>query len=306
MAEQMSMDSILNDDKPEPAAPAAVEKPAAEAPAAAAPVERPTSSRKEWADKEQAAQGRVRDPETGQFVKAEEKPAEPAKEPAKPEAKAEPVAPAPPAAPVAAPAAPAAPAPQEMTEKERAFLRAVQEERGKRQELERRLAAIEAARTQPAAPGEAPKTFWDDPEGSLKKHQEEIRKETVNARLQTAELIARRAHPDFDEKIEVFRKIAEQTPGLVGQMLAAQDPAEFAYGLGKNHLELQQAGSIEGLRAQIEKETRVKLEAELKEKADKLAAERAALPPSLSEAPSRGVNRPTWGGPPSMEDILKG
>lgn len=297
MAEQMSLTDVLSEKEPEPREPAAPAAPPAEAPAPSTepPVERAKSSRKAHEDKEQAAQGRVRDPDTGQFVKIEEKAAEAPKAPeAKaPEAKA--------------PATPAAPPQQEFTEKEKAFLRTAEEERRKRQELERRLAALEGARQQqPQAPQEPAKTFYDDPEGALAKQMAEIRKENINTRLSTAELIARRHHPDFDEKIAVFNQIVEKTPGLIGQMIAAADPAEFAYGLGKSHMELQQAGSIEGLRAQIEKETRLKVEAEMKEKAEKLAQERAALPPSLSEARSTGVNRPVWGGPPPLDDVLKG
>ena len=130
--------------------------------------------------------------------------------------------------------------------------------------------------------------------------------EATNARMQMAEFIARQKHTDFDEKIAVFAEVLKQTPGLAQQWLAFPDPAEFAYSLGKNHMELQQAGSIDGLRAKIEKETRIKLEEELKLKAEAMAKERAALPPSLSEAHSKGVNKPVWGGVPSMDDILKG
>lgn len=304
MPEQMtiSMDDILSDKKP--AAPEAPTAPAPEKavePAAApeAPkVERPLSRKKQWQDREQDAQGRVRDPDTGQYVAKEEKKAEeaPAKEPPAEPAKAETAKPA-----VAAPQ-------QEFTDKEKAFQRAMMEERGKRQELERRLAAVEAAKG--PASTEAPKTFWDDPEAALAKHRAEIRTEATNARLQTSEFIARQKHQDFDEKVATFEKILQQTPGLAQQWLASPDPAEFAYTTGKNHLELEQAGSIDQLRAKIEKETearvRLKLEAELKEKAEVLARERAALPPSLSDARSTGENKHVWGGVPSMEDILKG
>jgi len=256
-------------------------------------VERSQSRRKTWADKEQDAQGRVRDPETGQFVAKSETTEE---APAKTElAKSEP------AKPVVAPQ-------QEFTEKEKAFQRAMMEERGKRQELERRLSAIEAAKAA-SSPGEPAKTFWDDPEAALARNKAEIRTETTNARLQMAEFISRQKHQDFDEKIEEFGKILQQTPGLHAQWLAAPDPAEFAYTTGKNHMELQQAGSMEEMRAKIERETsarvRAEVEAELKAKAEALAKERAALPPSLSEARSTGVNKPVWGGPPSLDDIVR-
>lgn len=267
------------------------------------PVEKAESRRKKWMDREQEAQGRVRDPETGQFkpkevkeektdkveettqVKAEDK-KEPVKESQK-ETK------------------PAA-VQQEFTDKEKAFLRAAEEERRKRQILEKEIAEIKSK-----LPKEPEKTFWDDPEAALKAHEDRIKQEATNARLQMAEFTARQKHPDFDEKIAVFGEVIQKTPGLHQQWLSSPDPAEFAYQVGKNHKDLQEVGSIEEMRAKIERETtarvRAEVEAELKAKAEKLAKEREAIPESLSKARSTGsVNRPVWNGPTPMDDILKG
>lgn len=293
MNEQITMDDIL-EDKP---AEAPTETPAAEAPAAppteTAPVERPTSRRMVHRDKEQLAQGRVRDPETGQFApkpeeaKAEEKPKEEPKESPKAE--------------VVKHTAPQ----QEMTDKEKAFLRAAEEERRKRQALEREL---QEARSKAPATTEPAKTFWDDPEGWMSRHQEQQRQERLKERLGVAEMLARSKYTDFDEKVATFTDMAKTTPGLIQAWLASPDPAEYAYRAGKNHMELREAGSIDGLKAKIEKEAYAKARAdmkkELEEKSAALAKERAALPPSLSEARSTGVNKPVWSGPPSMEDIL--
>lgn len=301
--QQMSLEGILSGEKPAPREPVA-EKPMPEIPALGdtplpeqPKIERPVSRKVAMRDKEQLAQGRVRDPETGQYTKIESKP----EEPAKPEAPKEPVKaeePAKPAVPSAAPQ-------QEFTEKEKAFLRAAQEERGKRQELERRLAAMEAAK----GPAEPAKTFWDDPEAALKAHEDRIRQEATNARLGMAEFTARQRHPDFDEKVAKFAEIIQGTPGLHQQWLASPDPAEFAYTIAKNHMELQQVGSMEEMRAKIERETearvRTKIEAELKAKADIMARDRAAIPPSLSDARSSGpANRPVWNGPTPLDSIL--
>ena len=301
--EQLLMTDILSDEPPKKPEPVEAPAPDAAAPAPdeAAAAEKQAredsykSKRRQAREKEAIAQGKVRDPATGQFV---------APPPAAPEAKgAEPSATATPEAKAADPAKAAAPQ-QEFTEKERAFLRAAQEERQKRQELEKRLAAIEAA-----APKEPAKTFWDDPEAALKANQDAIRSEVTNARLQMAEFHARQRHTDFDEQIATFSELVKQTPGIVPQWLAAPDPAEFAYRLGKNHRELQEVGGIEQMRAKIERETaarvRAEVEAELRAKADALAKDRAALPPSLSDAKATGgASKPVWGGPPSMTSIL--
>lgn len=310
--QQMSLGDILSDEKPAPREPATPAPKAEEKPALDIPVlgdsplpekpkiERPVSRKVAMRDKEQLAQGRVRDPETGQYVKVEDKDEKGEKPPefAKPQepAKAEP---AKPAAPIAAPQ-------QEFTEKEKAFLRAAQEERGKRQELERRLAAIEAAK-----PKEPEKGFWDDPEGALAKQKQDFQQALTGMRLQTAEGIARSRYKDFDEKVAVFSELAQSTPGLGQQMLQAPDPAEFAYRTAANHMAIKEAGGIEELRAKIERDTtarvRAEVEAELRAKADALAKAREALPGSLSDARSTGAaNRPVWSGPPSLDEILKG
>ncbi len=298
MPEQMSMDDILSDAPAKPA-----EKPA-EAPAPEAAPERthePVSSlRREHQRKEFEAQGR--DPETGKFVKKEEAPAAPAEKP-KEEAKA------------AEPAKPAAPQQEEMTPKEKAAFAKAADETRKRQALEQRLRELEARVQQPAqaAPQgqqEAPKTFWDDPEGALKRQEQVMQQAVLGTRLQTAEAIARSRYPDFEEKVGIFRDLALRTPGLAQQMLMANDPAEFAYRTAANHKAIQDAGGVDALVAKAREEERAKvrqeLEAELKAKAETLAKDRAALPGSLTDAPSKGSNRPVWSGPTSMQDILKG
>lgn len=298
--EQLSMDSILNDEpqkRPEAEAPAV--EPAAPEPDAAAKETAEEQRREEYKskrnkarDKEAIAQGKVRDPDTGQFVSPpkDAKAAEPAKaeEPAK----------------AAEPAKPAAPAAPEFTDKEKAFLRAAQEERGKRQELERRIAAMEAGK-----PKEPEKGFWDDPEGALAKHEQKLQMAITGQHLKTSETIARTRYTDFDEKVAKFAELAQTVPGLGQQMIASADPAEFAYKTAKNHMEIQEAGGLDAMRtkmeADIETKVRTRLEAELKAKADALAADRAALPESLSQARATGgATKPVWSGPPSMDSIL--
>lgn len=291
----MELSDVLSDKPRE----VQTETPAAEAPAETAPeapkIERATSRKMEHRDREQAAQGFVRDPATGQFSKKEE------------EKKAEAVA----------PKETKEPPKQELTEKERGFLKAAEEERKKRQELERRLTELESARAatpaQPAAP-QAPtevKGFWDDPEkyteDRIKRLEANLQGTALQTRLYTAEQIARTKYPDFQETVEVFGEILKSTPGLQAQWLASPDPAEFAYRTGKNHKELQEVGNIDKLKEKIEKETRIKVEAEIKERLEAEAKKRAELPGSLSHVTgvTGGGGRPTWGGPTSLDNILK-
>lgn len=291
-----SFDDILQD-KP---AEKPVEAPAPEAtpePTPEAKAEAYTTRRKEWRDKEQLAQGRARDPETGQYTKVEAKEPE-VKAEVKPEVKPEPKVEVKPPA-------------QEFTEKERAFLKTAEEERRKRQELEKRLADLEAKQ-----PKEPEKKFYDDPDAALARQKEERDRERqeiqmmlATSRVNMSEMVARRHHQDFDEKISVFPDLLKTTPGLYAQWMASPDPAEFAYEVSKNHLEIKEAGSISELRAKIEKETRAKVEAELREKLKKEEEERkaaqAALPGSLSTVAGKGNSRPVWNGPTPFDAILK-
>jgi hypothetical protein len=198
MSDQMELSDILDGSTPEgvpieKAEPLAAEPAAPVEKAEAAPVEKAQSRKKAFQQKErdtrEAGNGRVRDPETGQYVP---KPVE-----------AESSAETPKTTEIAdkTPDAKIEPAPQqvvkeqpkqEFTDKERAFLAAAQEERRKRQALEQRLAQLESK------PAEEKKTFWDDPEAALQHFQKQTETAITKTRLDTAEAIARTKFKDFD------------------------------------------------------------------------------------------------------------
>lgn len=242
------------------------------------------------------AKGPPRD-ESGRFAKQDEVKEEP-KEEKKPEAEAKPE-------PKPEPKEEKKVERQEMSEKERAFLAAAQEERRKRQELERRIQEIEASKTK-----ETPKQFWDNPEEALAKFKAEITEATTRTRLDTAEMIARRQYPDFDEKVQTFGQLVNSVPGLAQQWLSSPDPAEFAYKVAKNHMEVQAVGGLDQLMAKKEAEIRARLEAELREKYDKAALEaakqREQLPGSLSNTRGVSQNKPVWTGPTPLGSLLEG
>lgn len=322
MSEQMRLDDILGGSDPDGRAKDPVERQQAQrnaetdtptpdgatarttepAEAAAAPKpERNKSSRKQWQQKErdtrEAAEGRVRDPETGQYVKKPEPEAKPpAAAETKPDAAADPAA----TAPVATERK--EPPQQEFTPKELAFLKAAQEERRKRQAMEQQLAALQQNQT----PQEK-KTFWDDPEAALQQFQKEITNVTLKTRLDTSETIARTRYKDFDDNVAEFAGLMQTVPGVREQWLAAADPAEFAYQVGKRQRDLKQIGNIEEYRAKIERETRARLEAEYKAKAEERTRQAAELTPSLSDARGGGAQaRPVFTGPTSLDNILGG
>lgn len=300
----MDLNDVLSDKEPDkPAAPEAPPEPSEPGPKADPSPElaadgqpKMEKRRREHQKREWEAQGR--DPETGQFLPKEKAAGEPEK-------KAEPPAAEPPKAPE--PAKPAAPPPPQLTDKERAAFAAAADERRKRQELERRLAELEKAKQQPE--GEK-KTFWDDPDGALKATEQRVTQATIQARLATAETIARSRYQDFDEKIGVFKSLVEQNPALVQSWLAQPDPAEYAYRLAANHMQLQAVGNLDAYRKKVEEETaakvRAEMEAEHKRKLEELERQRAALPPTLSDVRGAGSGNKAavWGGPTPLSDVL--
>lgn len=309
MSDQMELKDILSSSTPdgvpiekaeraapEPVAREAATEAAPEPTDKAAPVERAQSRKKAFQQKErdtrEAGAGRVRDPETGQYVP---KPVEAAKVEEKQEVKAE-------TAPEPAPQQPVKEQPkQEFTEKERAFLAAAQEERRKRQALENQLRELQSK------PAEEKKTFWDDPEAAFKHFQEQTEHAITKTRLDTAESIARQKYKDFDENVAEFAQLMATIPGVKEQMLSSPDPAEFAYRTGQRQKELKSIGNIEEYRAKIERETRAKLEQEYAAKEAERKKLADSLPPSLSDA--RGSNpsaRVVFNGPPSLADVLGG
>lgn len=275
-----SLDSILDESTPAAFEEAPAAEPAAEAPARD-PVEAQTSAKEILRAKEEAAQaegeGKVRDPATGKYVAK--------------------------AAPEPVVEKPAAPVQEELTAKEKAFLRSAQEERAKRQQLEERLKALEK-------PPEPEKPFWDDPEGAMNKMEARVQGVALKTRLDTAEAIARTRHPDYTEKMEVFKDLVGKSPVLWQEALQNGDPAEFAYQRAAAHMDVQEAGGVAALVEKARQEGYAKAKAdadvEYKAKAAKTAAERDALPPSLGDARGTPVNKPVFGGPPSLDEILFG
>lgn len=175
---------------------------------------------------------------------------------------------------------------------------ALQDERRKRQELQRQLDALANQKPQTEKPD-----FWADPEKAFGDLKAEMGQLVQGAILGVYEGQARGRHTDFDERMDTFADMVRNDPTLYQRMLTAPDPAEFAYQSAKTSEEINAAGNIDNYRAQVEAEVRQKLEAEYNDKFGQVLNER--IPPSLSNTRAAGSNRPEWTGPPSLDNILK-
>lgn len=179
--------------------------------------------------------------------------------------------------------------------------KALQEERRKRQELEQRLAEIEA-RQQPQQP---PPSVWEDERGAFQHFGQEVvgtavQQATFNARLDMSEMMVRQAHADdFDEKKATFMQLMAEVPGLQQRALQDPHPWNFAYQYVTNHERMNELAAVNvgDLEAKIEARIRAELTAQP-------IAPLPAVPTSLADAQSA---KPSGSDPAprlSLDDIL--
>lgn len=208
----------------------------------------------------------------------------------------------------AAPAPSAPPAPEESTTVPRT---ALQDERRKRQELERQLAEISQRLTQ--APPPAPQPIpdqWEDPEGHTRylvqqaavTAREEALAEVRRERVMLSAEAAKQRHPDYLDKVAVFEQLSAQNPALAQTMIQQPDPAEYAYNIAKQHEEFSKYGSLDAMLAA----KRAEWEAEALEGL-KASIQSPAPPPPTSLATERNVGSragPAWSGPATLSELL--
>ena len=165
-------------------------------------------------------------------------------------------------------------------------------ERRKRQELERRLEALEAAGKQETAkPDELPDVFADQ-DGFARALETKFASQLQNVRIETAQQIMRQMHDDYDEREAKFLEYVQENPAVTSDPKFKENPALFAYEFARK---LDEYAEVTNLDAWKEKE-RAKLRAEIlaetekeRENAAATAAKRSdAEMPSLASSGSAG------------------
>lgn len=173
------------------------------------------------------------------------------------------------------------------------------DERKKRQELEKKLAELQA---QPKEP--APKAnFYDDPERYVSSAIDQVRAEASERVYVALEAAERDAHPDFDEVTAEVVEAAKADP-LLGSTIAKQvqsaaNPAREMYKQGMRLRELRDLQDPEKLKAKLRDELKAELLAELGQRgaqaqaeAEARAAKAAAIPPDISNRANATVKNP--------------
>lgn len=195
---------------------------------------------------------------------------------------------------------------------------ALKDERTKRQQAEEQLRKYEeyfqqlqqSEAPQPIDPGFDPETqaFVDAIRQQVSAEvlanvQQYTQNQFLMERGKIAEWRARDRYQDYDETVEHFKAAAGENQFLMQELLRADDPAEYAYKVGKQVQEARSIGtapSREQMRAEIEAEIREKLKAELG-----LPATRQAPTTLAAERSVGSRSGPAWSGPVSMDDLLK-
>lgn len=157
------------------------------------------------------------------------------------------------------------------------------DEKRKRQELEKRLEALEKGGSQQEQ-AKGPDLF-ENPEEYLQ--QRELRLKADISREFMME-----SKPDYKEKEGIFLALAKDDPTLVVKLRQAQNPAKFAYETAVKHKALEEIGDPVAYREKIKAE----LIAELQKSAPKKK-------PSLANTTSVGGGVSS-SGEQSLEDIL--
>lgn len=182
---------------------------------------------------------------------------------------------------------------------------ALRDERQKRQQLEARLAELEASlQPQPQVP--APPDMFDDPDGFaahlraqiLQELQPTLQHGQTLTRAEVSEMLARQKYEDYDDTVEVFKEALAVNPFLMNQLQQARDPATFAYNAGKQF----QAAKAFGSEAPPSRE---QIEAELREKIMSEIGLKPQAPSTLAADRSVGSRSgPEWSGPTPLGKML--
>lgn len=191
--------------------------------------------------------------------------------------------------------------------------KALEDERRKRQDYERRFAELErqiqASRQPPKqeTPRAVPIDPWVDPEGAFNQMRQEQHYAIFETRLSLGEEIMS-AKPDYEAAKAAFVEAATADPSLAQKMVTHANPAKFVYEQGRKISAMREIGDDPAsYRARIEAEVMEKFNGQQPAPVQKPQAVPApkslAGQPSTASRDSQGRFAPS-SGPASLEDIL--
>lgn len=169
---------------------------------------------------------------------------------------------------------------------------ALLDEREKRQQFQRELEALRAAKQQPE-PQKIPDVL-DDQEGFVRHVQSEIRNATTAVRIEMSQDVMRMQHEDYDAMEAKFIAMAQDNPQLAQKMMESSLPAKFVYETAKKAEKLELMENVDEWEAkktaEIEAKIRAEMEAKYSGKVKANADKAASLTPSISTVAAAGGN----------------
>jgi hypothetical protein len=192
-------------------------------------------------------------------------------------------------------------------EKESVPLKALTEERHKRQEAERRAQDAEAKLKQASQEDKKVPDPVEDPEGYKQYMEDEANLNALRTKVSLSRDIMLDLKEDYAEKETVFVELAKTNPFLVQQMNASPNPAKFAYQTAVEHLDVQQYRDPK-FREKLEAEIKAKVEADLKaQREGKQPDKKSALDvPDLTKATAAGKNSDKGENLAELDDVMEG
>lgn len=189
---------------------------------------------------------------------------------------------------------------EELTDKEKAFLAKANDEKAKRQELERKLAEKDKPEEV-----KAPDPI-EDPEGYAAYVKNQTASIQSAMRIELSQEMMRQSHADYDEKEAAFLELAESNPALISQLQQSTNPAKFAYDTVVKHERMSQFDNFDdAVKSEVEKQLAAAKEAirnEVEQEYSARLKKANSLPPSGAKQ-SLGSDD-TIAGEESLADIL--
>lgn len=168
-------------------------------------------------------------------------------------------------------------------------VKALTEERRKRQEAEARTKELEAQLSKQSPEPEKVPDPIDDPQGYAKFMEDKANQDALRTKVSLSRDIMLDLKEDYEEKEKVFMDLVKTNPYLVQQMNASSNPAKFAYNTAAEHLETQKVRDpkyLEEMKAKWKEE----FLAELKQQEGKPDKKSALDVPDLTKATAAGKN----------------
>lgn len=131
----------------------------------------------------------------------------------------------------------------------------------------------------------------------------------INERFNTSELLARKDHPDMDEKMAAWEAAAQKNPAMRAELMQQRHPWEFVYQQGTRLLAMQEIGEDPAAyKERLRQELLAELSAQQPQanQAAAAPAPTAALPTSLATARSAaGRSAAAYTGPRPFDELFK-